>query len=76
MVIGWADITSARVRRRGPLATLEITPRDLYGLRVDLPSRDLPRIRYRNGRPVLIIDIGIFNPGPATLRAELNHHIT
>ncbi|GAB1644313.1 hypothetical protein [Krasilnikovia sp. MM14-A1259] len=72
--IDWEDILSAQVRRPGLLAVLEIVPRNLYALRVELPSRDLPRIRYSGGQPVLTVDAGYFRPGLDELRAALRRH--
>jgi hypothetical protein len=59
------------VRRAGLLTVLEIVPRDLYALHVDLPSRDLSPIRYVDGQAVLTIEIGYLRPYPNRLRAEL-----
>ncbi|WP_143235155.1 hypothetical protein [Paractinoplanes atraurantiacus] len=50
---------------------LEVEPRDLYALRVAEPNRDLPRVRHRDGRPVLVMDAGFFRPGPDELAQAL-----
>ncbi|XVU28814.1 hypothetical protein ACQPZJ_17675 [Actinoplanes sp. CA-054009] len=71
VLVAWDEIASARVRRSGLFAVLEVEPRDLYALRVAQPSRDLPRVRQRDGRAVLVMDAGFFRPGPVELTRAL-----
>jgi hypothetical protein len=71
--LSWDDIDLVQVRRRGPLARLEVTPKDLYAIRTELPHRDLPRVRHTAEHAILTMGVGFLRPGPRRLRAELNH---
>jgi hypothetical protein len=72
VLVAWGNIVTARVRRRGLLTALEVVPVDLYALRTDQASRNLPRLRYPAGRATLSMDVGLLRPGPAVLRAEID----
>jgi len=71
VVLAWPDIEVARVRRRRLMPVLEIIPTDLYAVRVDLPSRDLPPIRQTALGPAFVLDLSDFRPGARTLRDAL-----
>jgi hypothetical protein len=71
VVLAWPDIEVARVRRRRLLPVLEILPTDLYAVRVDLPSRDLPPIRQTALGPAFVMDLSDFRPGARALRGLL-----
>jgi len=76
VLLPFDNIDVARVRRRGLLARLEVTPKDLYAIRTELPSRDLPLIRYKRDRAILTMEIGLLRPGPRRLQAELDRFTT
>jgi hypothetical protein len=72
-LIAWTDIVTARVRRRRLVPVLEIIPTDLYALRVQLPSRDLPPVRDTALGCALVVDLSDFRPGARALSAALPH---
>lgn len=74
VLLPWDTIDAAWVHRRGLQYWLEVTPKDLYAISTDLPSRDLPAIRYDGNRPVLTMDVSFIFPGPSRLRAALASH--
>jgi hypothetical protein len=69
--LAWPGLTVARVRRRYPLSILEIIPTDMYAIRADLPSRDLPPIRDTPLGPAFVLSLVGFHPGTRALRAAL-----
>jgi hypothetical protein len=71
IVLAWPDIEVARVRRRRLMPVLEIIPTDLYAVRVDLPSRDLPPIRQTALGPAFVMDLSDSRPGARALRGVL-----
>ena len=71
VLLAWDAVDAVRVRRYGPAVLLEVTPKNLHTIGTDVPRRDLPRLRYRHGLPVLTKDVSYLFPGPGRLRAEL-----
>jgi hypothetical protein len=75
VLISWDNIVTARVRRRGLLAAVDVVPADLDAVRAASAGRDLPRVRHLAGRTALSMGVGLLRPGPAALRAELRRRL-
>lgn len=70
--VGWADVISADVRRRGLVATvLEVAPADIGRPATADPDADLPLLRDTPNGPAYVAELSSVRPGPAALRAEL-----
>ena len=69
--LAWPDIRSAVIRRPGLLAILEVTPTDIGLAWQAGPRPDRSRVRDRSGGPAFVLEVGLLDPGPGALRAEL-----
>ena len=74
VLLDWAEIVSARVRRRWLWTVLDVVPVDPYNVRSVEPQRDPPRMRDTGYGAAFTVEVGGLRPGPAALRAALARH--
>ena len=72
--IEWSNVASARVRRWGLFAVLEVVPVDLHLVRSLAPGPQVPAVQRLADGPGFRLEAGNLWPTPRALRAALTHH--
>ncbi len=76
ILLDWSEIISARIRRRGLWAVLDVVPADPDTVHSTDSHRDLPRMRDTADGTAFTVQVGVLQPGPTALRTALARHTT
>jgi hypothetical protein len=68
----WAVIDGVDRRFRGPFTDLVVTPTDMSAAQITRRGWTRPRTIVRHGHTAFVVDIGLMQPGPDAVLAEID----
>jgi hypothetical protein len=71
----WSAVEQTCLRWPAPFTSLVVTPTGPDEARIERHGGRRPRTMVRDGRPSFVIDVGLMQPGPDELQAELDRRL-